>query len=402
MKIIIRGGALSFNEGAVAMTITALRIIKKAFPESDISIITPRYNLDIKREKLNKNLKIVKALYGKKGILKLLVYLIFRRKNSAYCLIKSYKEAELIVDVTGDTYSDDYGIKESLFNLFYLLVPVLMKKRILIMPQSIGPYNNRITKCLAKIIFKKLYFIAPREEITMSLLKEFNLLNIPSNTIIDLAFHMPAVFEGFSDTQIEIDQFKQQNRNIIGLSLSTNIASFATQNHRNERLFKLYQDVMIRLINHYASKGYVFVFIPHVVSDWLICDIIYNLINDKDKVILLKKNIDYLPQHLKAIISQCDIFIGARMHANIAALSSFVPTVAISYSHKTAGIMDMCGQLEYVVDVLQLDEMELIKKVDRCLQNKKEIHQVLKDKITPLKEQCIKSLIRIVKSAVKK
>ena len=39
------------------------------------------------------------------------------------------------------------------------------------------------------------------------------------------------------------------------------------------------------------------------------------------------------------------------MHANIAALSSGVPTVAISYSHKTQGIMDLLQQRERVVSI---------------------------------------------------
>ena len=47
---------------------------------------------------------------------------------------------------------------------------------------------------------------------------------------------------------------------------------------------------------------------------------------------------------LKHAISHCDLFIGARTHAVIAALSSGVPAVALSYSLKARGIhRDLLG-----------------------------------------------------------
>ena len=45
----------------------------------------------------------------------------------------------------------------------------------------------------------------------------------------------------------------------------------------------------------------------------------------------------------KAVIGQCDFFIGSRMHACIAALSQGVPCVGVAYSMKFAGVFDTVG-----------------------------------------------------------
>ena len=49
------------------------------------------------------------------------------------------------------------------------------------------------------------------------------------------------------------------------------------------------------------------------------------------------------------------------MHANIAALGSAVPVVALSYSHKTPGIMALFGQDDCVIDGRAVTAQRLIQ-----------------------------------------
>jgi len=50
---------------------------------------------------------------------------------------------------------------------------------------------------------------------------------------------------------------------------------------------------------------------------------------------------EYSSEELKGIISCFDLFIGARMHSVIAALSMSVPALAIAYIPKSRAIMEM-------------------------------------------------------------
>lgn len=63
----------------------------------------------------------------------------------------------------------------------------------------------------------------------------------------------------------------------------------------------------------------------------------------------------------KSIISRCDMFIGARTHATIAAYSTCVPTLVIGYSVKSKGIAkDIFGTDEGLV--IPVSEITDVKK----------------------------------------
>jgi polysaccharide pyruvyl transferase WcaK-like protein len=67
-------------------------------------------------------------------------------------------------------------------------------------------------------------------------------------------------------------------------------------------------------------------------------------------------NIRLLPPGLSAsqtkyAISKCRVFIGARTHSTIAAMSSLVPTITIGYSIKGEGIpLDVYGRQGFTID----------------------------------------------------
>ena len=68
----------------------------------------------------------------------------------------------------------------------------------------------------------------------------------------------------------------------------------------------------------------------------------------RDRVHLVTQEYD---QHqIKGVIGMCDFFIGSRMHACIAALSQGIPTVGVAYSRKFAGVFEMVGAEDWVID----------------------------------------------------
>jgi polysaccharide pyruvyl transferase WcaK-like protein len=58
------------------------------------------------------------------------------------------------------------------------------------------------------------------------------------------------------------------------------------------------------------------------------------------------------------------------MHATIAGLSSGVPTAAVSYSDKTLGVFETCGQGEHVHDPRRLDTNALVDAVLRSFRER--------------------------------
>jgi len=74
-----------------------------------------------------------------------------------------------------------------------------------------------------------------------------------------------------------------------------------------------------------------------------VCDRGFEALRDKypDRIGVVRGQ--YSPSEIKYIIGSCDFFIGARMHACIAALSQGIPAVAIAYSDKFTGVMQTVG-----------------------------------------------------------
>src|SRR5207237_1233931 len=75
----------------------------------------------------------------------------------------------------------------------------------------------------------------------------------------------------------------------------------------------------------------------------------------------------YDEMQIKSIMAKCDLFVGARMHACIGALSQMVPAVGMAYSDKFVGVFDSLGLGEGVADLRALSAGEILEVIDRML-----------------------------------
>ena len=116
--------------------------------------------------------------------------------------------------------------------------------------------------------------------------------------------------------------------------------------------------------------------IPHVVwshtDDRQPLGQLYEQYRHTGRVFLVE---DQNCMQLKDIISGCEVFVGARTHATIAAYSSCVPTMVVGYSVKARGIArDLFGTEEgYVLPVQQLREPSNLTEAFKALYNQKDI-----------------------------
>lgn len=87
------------------------------------------------------------------------------------------------------------------------------------------------------------------------------------------------------------------------------------------------------------------------------------------------------------MIGRCAVFCGARMHANIAALSSSVPVVALSYSHKTPGIMAACGLADFVVPAAEITAERLEALIDQAVSERDALSTRLAEAVGDMRRQ---------------
>lgn len=228
---------------------------------------------------------------------------------------------------------------------------------------------------------EKYSLITARETLTYSMLK--NKLTRPDIKYIpDTAFLLPEIKKNLP---IGFDE-----GNTIGL----NVSPVATKNAcAGENLIGYIVEMVDYIID---TTTYQIALIPHVVIDGnddrkVLKEIQMKCKESKRTVIIEDDNC----MVLKGYISRCELFIGARTHATIAAYSTIVPTVVLGYSIKARGIArDLFGTEEkYVLPVQKIESSKsLIENFLWLDKNKAEIRRILSDIIPKYKRRIEKGV----------
>jgi polysaccharide pyruvyl transferase WcaK-like protein len=110
------------------------------------------------------------------------------------------------------------------------------------------------------------------------------------------------------------------------------------------------------------------------------------------------------PSAAKSYISGMDFFCGSRMHACIAAVSSGVPTVPISYSRKFTGLFESLGY-PLVADCKAESEEQILEKIRSGFQRRETLMALVQSAVATADrkllayEALLKTCLCAIKSA---
>lgn len=187
-------------------------------------------------------------------------------------------------------------------------------------------------------------------------------------------------------------------REIIGINISPLILKYDAEDGRIRRG---YLKIIDYILEH-TDCGIAM--IPHVVkrknNDLAV---IRELVRERpsDRIVVVN---DCPADELKAYISQCSFFIGARTHATIAAYSTCVPALVIGYSVKANGIArDLFGtEKGYVVDVRSLENPEQMLESFLALYRKKDEVRKHLEAVMPSWIEGVAEAARVLKRHMKR
>jgi polysaccharide pyruvyl transferase WcaK-like protein len=183
-----------------------------------------------------------------------------------------------------------------------------------------------------------------------------------------------------------VQSLSKQGAPLVGLNVSGLLFNSDDGGKSHYGLKGDYRQIVIDLTRRLVDEGCRVVLIPHVVtppghfeSDIAACEAVAAHLNDSDCVTALPALAD--ARQIKWVISQMDWFCGTRMHSTIAALSSGVPTAAIAYSLKTAGVFESCGQEPCVIDPRKLETAAAVEMLWSCWQSREEARSLLQQRL---------------------
>ncbi len=420
-KIFITGTTThADNRGVSAMASSTIKIIKKYVPNSKITMwhTFPESYTRSFPTTYETNAKIIRDSNAYEHLLKLPLRLfrcvLWKSLHQigfninilmSEKVLREYTTTDLIINLNfGDAFTDNYG-KIVSFSIFCQnLLNVFSGKPVVFFPQSIGTFNTRLTKALAKFILNRSKLIMVRENATRRYLKDIGVNERLIHFVPDTAF----LLDSANDKKVEKILTKEGLTNdlakkeaIIGISVNPSIAHFSKTPEKQE----LYVDTISRLIDYIVKKmDAVVIFVPNVTFEKgfdtrALGNLIQEKTKHKDKVVSI--NGEYTAEELKGVIGQCDMFIGSLTHTVIAAISMNVPAIALAYSHKTLGIMNSIGLGGYVIDFREMDFDGLISKINEVWENREEIRRDIEPKIEAQKElvlscgELVKDLLQV-------
>lgn len=306
-------------------------------------------------------------------------FIFLKRYIQTYLI---YKQTDYIFDIgQGDSFADIYGEKRFAWIFAQYKLGKKFNKPYCILPQTIGPFKDSKFKALAAKGISRAKCVLVRDKQSYNFVKE----TLPQKQVyetIDVAFFLPFTKKDFNSSFIH-----------VGLNISALLWHGGYTQNNQFNLSIDYQKLICDIISFFLNiKNVKLHLIPHVVdsergieNDYAISYDLYEKFQHPN-LILAPLFLD--PITAKGYIAGMDFFMGARMHSTIAAFSSGVPVVPMSYSRKFNGLFNDTLNYSYLADMKKDSNEAILQLLQTCFQKRQELKQeIIVQQNTTIKER---------------
>ncbi len=374
----------AFPAAKIAMTFHEVAPAKAAFPDVSIyeSLDSWAYQVDSRGRTVLTG-RLQRVLYLVALALGVLIYRATRRTPRLFLdpakqkLFEAFARADLVLACGGgyiyDTVIPAGRVAElisfatwSVFLLGGDLLAVLLGKPLVLLPQSIGPLRDRVKRRIVGWLVRRarLTFVRERESLA--------LLNEPGRA--DRAIYAPDMAFGMVSAGAEEARSVLDRVGIARLQPAFCVGITALDWGAQSRTFAeqpAYEQALLGCIDAITARSGVVVLIAQCHSPVAAWD--DRLVNARlrggarhpERVLLIDEVVR--PDLLQAIYGCMDYFIGTRMHSVILAVNAGTPALAISYLHKSRGIMREMGLEDHCFEIGTVTSEQLIAGLERLL-----------------------------------
>ncbi|SSM99978.1 colanic acid biosynthesis protein [Klebsiella variicola] len=308
--------------------------------------------------------------------------------------IRQLHDYDAVIQVGGSFFVDLYGSGQ----FEHILCSVIAKKPIYLLGHSVGPFENKSFREIAKYAFEQANEIVLREEVSRSLMLKdsFNMKNVIMG--VDTAFLVR--------TDICPNDYMVQHwLNVINQNktVAITVRRLAPFDKRLGVTQDEYEQSIADVIDHLISLGYQ-------VIAFSTCTGIESYHNDDRMVALsiskkVKKSSSFYivmdelnDVQLGSLLSQCEFTIGTRLHSAIISINFGTPAIAINYEHKSLGVMQGLKMDGLSASIKDLISGNIKTHIDYLISNYDTINFELQSKVQETREIGHEIVSKIVKS----
>lgn len=322
--------------------------------------------------------------------------------------VKTYLNSDIIISKGGSYLTTQNKSLRQTLSLIRMLYPFIIakryKKKIYIFSQSLGPVQGSFNNFLFNFTLKKLDGIYLRESLCINKYKSVSTLcnKVKCKIIPDTAFFLQS-----NDDHLAINIDKKKYN--IGYTLVDHAFKYIMNDDERIEKIKTYKisiiDSMKYLIDN--NKNTIIHIFPQVLvdnsflghNDMHLSQEVKDYFNNTK----YEKNINFYnknlsPIELRNLYKNMEIFIGTRLHSVIFALSSYVPSINISYhGTKSQGIFNSIkGFSKFVLDINTITSNKLIDTIDELVKNREKLARELEQEVNKIKMQLIEAMKEII------
>ncbi|MPZ26534.1 MAG: hypothetical protein GEV12_08765 [Micromonosporaceae bacterium] len=285
-----------------------------------------------------------------------------------------------VLDLSGgDSFSDLYGVRTFRLVAWPKRLALLRDRPLVLLPQTYGPFRRPRLRRQAAGLVRRAAMAWSRDPDSFSALHDLLGADFDPDRHrdgVDVAFALSPRPPDQPDRD-RLESWWQEEPgpvvgiNVSGLTLGTGRARYGLSADGVHVVKQLCEQLL-------AESDVRVLLVPHVRGsagaddDRRVTDQLHSELSAQhgSRVAVTPSGFD--AHQAKWVISRTAWFVGMRMHATIAALSSGVPVAGIAYSMKVRGVFATVGQEKHVADARNLSDDELLDVLWRSWQSREQ------------------------------
>ena len=260
-------------------------------------------------------------------------------------IIGAISKSDYLISGGGSLLQDVTSIKSLIYYLMIIFIALILRKKVIIFAQGIGPINSAIGKFLTKNIIRNAFYISVRDKKSHELLEDWG---IKSDLLCDPVFstQIPNV-EKTNSVAVQLRNCKNLNEDFIDRLAQKVVHEFSD---KNIEIYSFQDSIDLEICKKFERA--------------------INLLNSEIKTTIYSGLTD---DQITSNISRAQYLIAMRFHAIIIGLISNTKTMGINYDIKVEKLakefeiplIELEGDFEtQFKDLKNLDITELSKRIN--------------------------------------
>lgn len=292
-------------------------------------------------------------------------------RMNPFKVLRAITKTDMLISGGGSLLQDVTSRFSILYYLTIIFLALLLKKRVFIYSQGIGPIQSKFSRFLTGKLLKRVDGIAVRDEKSAKLLEEIGIppdsISVTADPVLRLE---KADMATGRDILASLGIDRRSGRLLVGWAVKDAGKQFLDEIEKSVRyLKKAYNADSVLIPFHYEQDAKVIKALAGRLGD--------NAYYVTEK---------HLTDEMLSIIGNLDLLVGVRLHSLIYAAVSDVPSIGISYDPKIDAFLESISRRS-VSDTRSFSLEKFQPAVEEVLAHREEIQKETASRVASLRRK---------------